>query len=234
MEEPRFLYNDSEIFAVYKPAGLHSVQLPNGGGSSLADVLLSKHPHLSQVARSPGDAGLIHRLDEDTSGIILGAWTKNSWEHLFEELRSGEIQKTYAALVEGSMATPSQITTFIGTPHRGAKKMKVYEKAPPQWARALEGSTVFRDAKHFPDLNASLVSVAASPARRHQVRLHCAHTGHPLVGDSLYGATSTLLESLAKGRSFFLHADSLSLRHPVTAEQITITCPAEHEITLPR
>jgi len=233
MSALRFLYNDDELFAVYKPAGIHTVRLPRGGGTSLADFLLQEFPKLSGAGRSPGDAGLLHRLDEDTSGIVLGAWTKSSWELLFEELRSGRIEKTYAALVEGSMNTPSTVTTFIGTPHRGAKKMKVYEKEPPRWARALEGTTSFLSVKALPALHASLVTVAASPARRHQVRIHCAHTGHPLLGDTLYGSTHGVPESVARGRAFVLHADTLSLSHPVTNERLVITAPVEDEITLP-
>ena len=138
-----FLYNDPDIFAVYKPAGIHSVRLPTGGGASIADELLKACPELALSSKSPGDAGLIHRLDEGTSGVLLGAKRRDVWEKLFDQAMAGEVQKTYALLVEGRFESARTISSFIGSPHRGAKKVKVYEKQPPDWARALSGTTTF-------------------------------------------------------------------------------------------
>ena len=234
MSDLRFLYNDGELFAIYKAPGLHSVRLPKGGGHSLADALLAHSPHLKDVSKNPGDAGLINRLDEDTSGILLGAWSRPVWEQLFVQLLSGSVIKKYKALVEGHLSTPQSIKTFIGTPHRGARKMKVYEQEPPAWARALEGTTVFLDSRFLETLKATLVTVSASPARRHQIRLHSSHIGRPLVGDVLYGSTRELPSPIPHNRSFLLHAEEVSFSHPSTGQEILITCPIEDELALPQ
>ena len=88
------LYNDDYLFAAYKPAGLHTVRLPRAGGASLADLLLAEYPSLANVAPRSGDAGLIHRLDRETSGIVLGAKSRLVWETLFENLLSGATTKS--------------------------------------------------------------------------------------------------------------------------------------------
>lgn len=229
-----YLYNDGDIFAVYKPSGIHSVKLPKGGGASIADELLSANPALIESSKNPGDAGLINRLDVDTSGILLGATTRCTWEALYALALSGEIHKTYAALVEGEVKETLSITSYIGSPNRGAKKVKVYEQEPAAWARALEGTTTYTAHSYLQELDASLVLVSASPARRHQVRAHAAHLGHPLVGDSLYGSTRALMPITPDARSFFLHASALSFIHPCSGRQISIESQFEQELSLAR
>jgi 23S rRNA pseudouridine1911/1915/1917 synthase len=220
-----YLYNDGEIFAVYKPPGVHSVRLPSGGGESVADELLALHPGLSLSSKNPGDAGLVHRLDRDTSGVLLGATTRPVWEKLFEGVMNGAVEKSYVLLVEGEFSRDQTLSSFIGSPNRGAKKMKVYESAPPDWARALYGTTSYRTLSYFPNHDASLLIASASPARRHQVRLHAGHLGHPLLGDALYGSKRSLPLERGPAREFFLHAASVSFAHPNTGQRIVIESP---------
>jgi 23S rRNA pseudouridine1911/1915/1917 synthase len=227
-----YLYNDGEIFAVYKPAGLHSVRLPTEGGASVADLLLKEHPELEHAGRTPGDAGLIHRLDLDTSGILLGTRSREVWEELFQLSLSGGISKQYAALVEGTPEDSVTITSFIGSPHRGAKKVKVYERKPPAWARALEGTSNLELHERLPHINASIALISASPARRHQVRAHAAHIGHPLVGDTLYGSPRSLGDISSAPRAFMLHATRLSFEHPQSRRHVTIESPFATELCL--
>ncbi len=225
MHTLNFLYEDTDIFVVYKPAGLHSVRLPNGGGSSLADLLLAHNPELKNASRSPGDAGLVQRLDLETSGVMLGAKNRAMWEALFQALRDGAITKHYVALVEGRIDTRCEIASYLGSPHRGAKKVKVYLREPAASVRALYGSTLVEPISFDPIRNQTLVRVAASPARRHQVRAHLAHLGHPLVGDTLYGASSTLKSD----RGFFLHAETIAFIHPKTHAEMVVRSPHESE-----
>lgn len=225
-----YLYNDGDIFAVYKPAGMHSVQLPKGGGSSIADELLKHTPSLSQASKQSGDAGLIHRLDESTSGILLGATTRPVWDMLFQALLAGEIHKTYGLIVEGQFTGTRAITSWLGSPHRGAKKVKVYEKEPADWARALEGTTTFTARSYLLDHDATILEAVASPARRHQVRAHAAHLGFPLLGDTLYGSTRTLADMSRAPRDFFLHAQQVNFTHPLTNEKIEIMRGIEQEL----
>jgi 23S rRNA pseudouridine1911/1915/1917 synthase len=227
-----YLYNDGDIFAVYKPAGVHSVQLPQGGGASVADELLTENPSLSESSRTAGDAGLVNRLDAGTSGLLLGATKRATWEELFALSMEGKISKTYVALLEGEFTDSETITSFIGTPNRGAKKVKVYEKEPPAWARALEGTTTYTAHRYLPSLDATVVYASASPARRHQVRAHAAHLGYPLLGDTLYGAVRLLPSSSLKQREFFLHAAKICFTHPLSQEAVTIECPFEGHLSI--
>lgn len=225
-----YLYDDGDIFAVYKPAGMHSVQLPKGGGSSIADELLKHSPLLSQASKQSGDAGLIHRLDESTSGILIGATTRSVWDKLFEELLAGGFHKTYALIVDGEFTGTRAITSWLGSPHRGAKKVKVYEREPAAWARALEGTTTYTARRYLSHRDATIVEAVASPARRHQVRAHAAHLGFPLVGDALYGSTRTLADMTRAPREFFLHALKVNFTHPLTNARIEIVSEIEEEL----
>lgn len=227
-----YLYDDGDIFAVYKPSGLHSVQLPSEGGASVADLLLTERSELGAAGRSPGDAGLIHRLDLETSGILLGARRREIWEALYALSLDGGISKQYAALLEGDLTEPHTITTYLGSPHRGAKKVKVYERTPPAWARALEGTSTFTPHTSLPKAHASIALITASPARRHQVRAHAAHLGHPLVGDSLYGSPRELSMISSAKRAFFLHATKLSFKHPLSHRTVTIECDFTNDLHL--
>jgi 23S rRNA pseudouridine1911/1915/1917 synthase len=225
-----YLYDDGDIFAVYKPAGMHSVQLPKGGGNSVADELLLTEPELSKVSKQPGDAGLIHRLDESTSGILVGATTRPVWDKLFEALLAGAIHKTYALIVEGEFTETRAITSWLGSPHRGAKKVKVYESEPASWARALKGTTTYTARSYLLGHAATILEAVASPARRHQVRAHAAHLGFPLLGDTLYGSTRTLADMTREPREFFLHALKVNFTHPLTKADIEIVSEIGHEL----
>ncbi len=225
MITPAYLYRDNEIFAVEKPAGVHSVRAGSSGGPSIADLLLAEDPSLAEVGTSDTDAGLVTRLDYSTSGVLLGVRTQSMWELLHEMIARGAVDKRYVACVEGRFPDHHSITTYIGTPHRGARKMKIYERKPAKTARALEGTSHFTLLSYDDALDRSLVDVAASPARRHQIRIHAAHLGHPLVGDSLYGATQTHMSYNGAEREFFLHAHRVSFRHPSTDQSIVVESP---------
>jgi 23S rRNA pseudouridine1911/1915/1917 synthase len=227
-----FLYDDSDIFAVYKPPGVHSVRLPEGGGVSVADALARHDPTLINASPQPGDCGLIQRLDLETSGVLLGAKNRVTWELLFKSLLQGDIKKTYVALVEGEPRERITFSSYIGTPHRGARKVKVYEKEPAKSARALLGTTIFTPIGRACPRGNTFVTAHASPARRHQVRAHAAYLKHPLVGDSLYGATTSLDELATKPRQFFLHAWQVEFIHPTTGIEVVVQSDYECELSI--
>jgi 23S rRNA-/tRNA-specific pseudouridylate synthase len=220
-----YLYKNTEIFAVDKPAGIHSVRAGESGGSSIADLLLAEDSSLAHVGTPGTDAGLVTRLDYSTSGILLGAYSSSMWDTLHDMITRGEIEKRYVACVEGHFPEHQSVTTYIGTPHRGARKMKIYEKKPSKAARALEGTSDFKLISYDQAADCSLVEIAASPARRHQIRIHTAYLGHPLVGDSLYGSTRSLPAHYGAGREFFLHAHRVSFGHPSSGRSLVIESP---------
>jgi 23S rRNA pseudouridine1911/1915/1917 synthase len=225
-----FLYEDRDIFAVYKPPGVHSVRLPEGGGVSVADALARHDPPLIDASPYPGDCGLIQRLDLETSGVLLGAKNRATWELLFKALLQGAIKKTYVALVQGELRERTTFSSYIGTPHRGARKVKVYEKEPAKSARALLGTTIFTPIGRACPRGSTFVTAHASPARRHQVRAHAAYLKHPLVGDSLYGASSVLTGLTVKSRQFFLHAWQVEFIHPTTGIDVVVRSDYECEL----
>ncbi len=225
------LYEDDDLFIVNKPAQLHSVQSGLDGGHSVADLLLQSRPHLSEVAPKKGDAGLIQRLDFSTSGLLLGAKSRDAWIALHDQLLSGGLSKSYVALVHGNPAATSEVTTFIGSPYRHPKKMRIYESVPPKGHRALSGTTKFRVLESIGD-SFALVQATASPARRHQIRIHGAHLNHTLVGDALYGSPADFRSLLGIDRDFFLHASEIEFRHPGTTATIRMTSPYEETAQL--
>ncbi len=230
MKSLTFLYQDEHLFVVYKPAGLHSVRIAEGGGDSVADLLLAQYPDLAQVAKSENDAGLISRLDQHTSGIIVGAFTPTMWDTLYQASLEGLVHKTYAALVEGHMSEATSFSSYIGTPNRGARKVKVYEQRPAKSARALPGTTYYTPLSFDAARSISLVTAEASPARRHQIRVHASYIGHPLVGDLLYGSTTTVAGLTTAPRSFFLHSWKVRLKHPITEDELTFESPLQAEL----
>lgn len=219
-----FIYDDGTFFALNKPAGIHSVSI-EGGGYSLADRLLEIDPALAHVAPRPGDAGLVQRLDLETSGVILGARTREAWDQLHSLLTNGKVEKRYIALLDGTPPRDMECSTFLGTPQRHSKKVKVYEKHVPQKVRALFGTSVFKLIISHPHQSVSLVEISASPARRHQVRAQAAHLGFPLTGDRLYGSSGLLGEIAVHEREFFLHAWTIEFTHPLRNEVLKISAP---------
>ena len=231
MSDLIFLYNDDDIFAVYKPAGMHSVKIPEEGGHSLADDLLEHDSQLAHASRSELDGGLVQRLDFGTSGVLLGAKTRPMWDALYGALSAGKVEKSYVALIEGQLTETTEVSTFIGSPHRGAKKMKIYSRPPSPPVRALPGTTVFRPLHYLVPFDITVAQAEASPARRHQVRAHASHIGHPLVGDLLYSSRRSVGALCATPREFFLHAWRLAFPHPRTGERIEVESDFRGELS---
>lgn len=206
---------------------MHSVRLAHSETCSAAAQLLEKDPARAKVSTRPDDAGLVNRLDQGTSGILLAAKTRSVWLKLREMIQEGAIQKTYLALVEGELAADNEVENYIGSPNRGASKVRVYEKKPPKKQRALPAQTKFHPLLLDARRQATMLEVSAPSARRHQIRAHAAYLGHPLVGDTLYGS-SRLLRDILPGLtlpSFLLHAASVEFRHPLSSVPICVTCP---------
>lgn len=229
MAAPNFIYQDDHIFAVNKPAGMHSVGLPKDPSNSVANWLTSQDPRLSNVGKKAEDGGLINRLDHDTSGILLGAKSREVYDKFQAMLMLGEIDKQYLILVEGKLVGTHAIKSWLGSPNRRAKKVRSYKSKPSKPVRALAAETTMIGREYLAKERASLVSVSCATARRHQIRAHAASLGHPLVGDTLYGSARQLAEIglNSKDREFLLHAESTTFRHPVTGENISLQCPLD-------
>ena len=202
MEEPKIIYEDSNVLALSKPAGMvvhHDAQHTSG---TIVDWLLEKYPEINNVG-DVGRPGIVHRLDKDTSGVLLIAKNQRAFEYLKKLFEIGGITKKYFALVVGNMKNDSGI---INAPI--ARSTKHFEKrvVGGKQGRAREAVTGYRVLERL----AGYTYIEASPktGRTHQIRSHLAHIGHPVVCDKLYGGK--LYQCPAGLTRQFLHAHSLS------------------------
>ena len=213
------LYEDNDIFVINKPAMLYSVMLKEDENqSSLAKILLQDNPWLALVSNKKEDAGLLQRLDFETSGCILGAKNAKVWQILFNKLKAGEIHKTYLAMVEGSFKEKVHLETFLGSKGRHSQKVQIIRN--PRQARTLPASSDFFPYSYNEKENISLVLAKVPTARRHQIRAHLSYLGYPLLGDTLYGSRKSF--SFDQNRKFFLHAMLLEFPHPITKNELKI------------
>jgi 23S rRNA pseudouridine1911/1915/1917 synthase len=212
---PEIIYIDSNLLALNKPALIHSVSLKENSIETIANWLIKNYPGIELSSDNPHDAGLINRLDFETSGILIAARTKSDWLALREQYKNLQIRKTYHALVHGKVSTPIVIEGYIGNRYRGSKKVS-FSLMPEK--RFQYTKSVIRRVINF-DQNkcASMIEVETSTGARHQVRAHCASVGHVLVGDRLYGSEVHAI--------FKLHAAKVELIHPRTGEKICIKAP---------
>ena len=202
MEEPKIIYEDSNVLALSKPAGMvvhHDAQHTSG---TVVDWLLEKYPEINNV-RDVERPGIVHRLDKDTSGVLLVAKNQRAYEYLKKLFQDGGITKKYFALVVGNIKNDSGI---IDAPI--ARSTKHFEKrvVGGKQGRSREAVTEYKVLERL----AGYTYIEASPktGRTHQIRSHLAHIGHPVVCDKLYGGK--LYQCPAGLTRQFLHAHSLS------------------------
>ncbi len=195
------VYEDHDIVVVDKPAGLAVHPGPGHPSGTLVNALLSRCPGIQGVggALRPG---IVHRLDKDTSGLMVVAKNDAAHHHLSESLKSRRVVKVYVALAEGLLADRDGVIDLpIGRHPRNRKKMAVVEGGKAARTR-------YRVIEDLP--GRTLLELNLETGRTHQIRVHLAHLGHPLAGDAVYGRGDVSL-----GRQF-LHASRLGFEHPVT------------------
>jgi 23S rRNA pseudouridine1911/1915/1917 synthase len=218
VNQPRIIYHDPQLLALYKPSGWHTFSM-SPEDKSLAGWLLERRPELAGVGGRLGPA-LAHRLDAPTSGLVLAGADEASFSYLRRLFQGGEIEKIYLALVEGLLTEEITIDLCLGARYRHSRKVTVAKgKHNLHWTRKAITQVYPLAVGH----RATLCRVRILTGVRHQIRAHLAHTGHPIRGDTRYGAK----EPLAEGR-IMLHALSAQLVHPAGKGKITIGCPPDH------
>jgi 23S rRNA pseudouridine1911/1915/1917 synthase len=224
----KILFEDRHLCVIDKPPAIHSAAAARSEHPSIALLLLKANPAAGRVSVKPNDAGLVNRLDFETSGCLLAAKTRDVWAALRSRLRDGQIEKTYLALLEGRVPKDQIVNSFIGSPYRRAKKVRCYARLPGSVGRFLPAQSRFERLAYCEQWDVSLVRVTAHTARRHQIRAHAGFIGHPLMGDVRYSSKRSLTEAVPEAgadRLFFLHAESLALTHPVTEARIVCRAP---------
>lgn len=214
------IYEDEHLLVINKPSGL--VVHPGAGNSqhTLVNALLYHDPSLQQLPR----AGIIHRLDKDTTGLLLIAKTLESHTNLTRQMQNRIIQRRYLALAQGHIISGGEINTFYGRHPRNRLKMAVCQNGK----EAITHYTV-KKRFHF----YTLLDVQLLTGRTHQIRVHMAHIHHPIVGDPLYGArmrippdaNEAFLTILQQFKRQALHAITLSIEHPETNQVLTFSAP---------
>jgi 23S rRNA pseudouridine1911/1915/1917 synthase len=214
------IYEDEDIIVINKKFGL--VTHPGAGNWSgtLANALLYYDSSLSILAR----AGIVHRLDKNTSGLMVVARNEKSQKHLIEQLQNHSIQREYSAIVYGHMIAGGTVDEPIGRDPKDRVKQAVTisGKAAVTHFRAIDR---FKSHTH--------VKAILETGRTHQIRVHLSHVGHSLVGDPVYGgrvrfpkkASVELKEALINFKRQALHSKKLTLMHPVSGEQMSWKVP---------
>ncbi len=214
------IYEDDCLIVVNKPAGL--VVHPGAGvpRGTLANALAYHFQQLS--TRGGGERpGIVHRLDRDTSGLIVVAKTEIAHEKLAEQFRTREVFKSYVALVHGHVPNETgRIDQPVGRDSRHRTRMWVVRGGRP----AL---TLYRVRRRYERM--TLLDVEIKTGRTHQIRVHLASINHPIVGDATYNegrdntiADSDMKRAVEKLNRFFLHAEKLTFKHPITSETIEL------------
>jgi 23S rRNA pseudouridine1911/1915/1917 synthase len=209
------VYEDADVLVVDKPPGL--VVHPGAGQAegTLVNGLLARHPELVEVGEAHRP-GIVHRLDRDTSGLLVVALTPAAYTGLVAALGERRVERRYAALAWGVPEAPrGVIDAPIGRSPRQPTRQAVVAGGRPARTRYEVQQTFDRPA----DL--SLLGCELETGRTHQIRVHLASIGHPVVGDREYGGVR---EALAAPR-MFLHAEHLAFVHPVTGAPLSFDAP---------
>lgn len=218
----QIVFEDAHLIVVDKPAGL--VVHPAAGNldGTLVNALL--HHCKGQLSGIGGIArpGIVHRIDKDTSGLLVVAKTDVAHEGLARQFADHSIERTYHAIVAGRPVPPTgTIDARIGRSDINRKKMAIL---PSSSSRGKTAVTHYRTLEVFDDC--TLVECRLETGRTHQVRVHMASIGHMLLGDPVYGRTPLPLRAVLKSHDFSrqaLHARELGFAHPVTQERLHFT-----------
>jgi 23S rRNA pseudouridine1911/1915/1917 synthase len=211
------LFADDALIAVNKPAGMPSTARRNDDRGCVANFLLGRFPELRTLGTNPLEAGLVHRLDTDTSGLLLAARTAQAHAALRRQFRNEAVDKYYLALVAGEVQRSRIITHPIAHMPRRPRRMRAC--TTPSTAAALGGRRA--ETTFWPFRRASGATLVAARMRtgvRHQVRVHLASAGHPVIGDPLYARRYTGLEA----PRLLLHAWQLRLTHPTQGRPLDL------------
>ncbi|TXH67619.1 MAG: 23S rRNA pseudouridine(1911/1915/1917) synthase RluD [Lysobacteraceae bacterium] len=214
------VHEDADIFVLNKPAGL--VVHPGAGNAAgtLVNALLHRDPALAALPR----AGIVHRLDKDTSGVMVVARTLPAHTALVAALSARDVHRQYLAVVAGALVSGGTVDAPIDRHPRDRLRQAVREDG-------RDAVTHYRLRERF--RAHSLLECRLETGRTHQIRVHMAHIKHPIVGDPLYGgplklpkgASTALIETLRGFKRQALHAEVLEFAHPVSGERIRCSAP---------
>ena len=210
----KILYQDDWLMAIEKPAGLPTLPASRGKKQTLASELLQEFPKLKKIS----DNGIVHRLDNDTSGIVVIAKTENAYRILREVWNTDQVTKTYVAVVLGRLIGSGILQ--IPIVHHPKKKKKMMVDKQKGRPALTEWKTIRQDNGQ------TWVELKIKTGVRHQIRLHLASIGFPIVGDLLYQKVKQRLLNPSGIDHHLLHLTKVDLIHPETGKKLSIESPA--------
>ncbi|RMF18728.1 MAG: 23S rRNA pseudouridine(1911/1915/1917) synthase RluD [Gammaproteobacteria bacterium] len=219
------LFEDDHLLVINKPAGLVVHPAPGHQTGTLVNAVLAHHSEARTLPR----AGIVHRLDKDTSGVMVVAKSLIAHASLVAQLQSRDMGREYVAVVQGEMTGGGEVDAPIGRDPRHRTRMAVVPDGKP-------AVTHYRIAERFAGF--TQVDCQLESGRTHQIRVHLSHIGYPLIGDPVYGgrarlpkgASAELLETLHQFRRQALHARWLHLVHPQTGEALEFEAPLPEDL----
>jgi len=219
------IYEDEDVIVLNKPVGLVVHPAVGNWEGTLVNALLAHDASLEQLPR----AGVVHRLDKDTSGVMMVARSQRAYTHLVEALQAREVSREYLAIVHGCLTGGGTVDEPIGRHPTSRQKMAVVDSGKP----ARTHYSISRRYRHFTEL-----ALRLETGRTHQIRVHMSHRKHPLVGDMAYGGRSRLpaksdprlVEAIRSFPRQALHAFELSFEHPGSGEWESFNAPIPEDI----
>jgi 23S rRNA pseudouridine1911/1915/1917 synthase len=225
----KIIYDDPDIVIVDKPAGMVVHPAPGHTSGTLVNALLDQVKDLSGIGGKIRP-GIVHRLDRETSGILVVAKHDQAHAELSRQFKNRDVEKTYITLVWGIVKSGKRIDLPIGRDPINRKKISIRSTRP------REAVTRIEKAEHLKDV--SLLHVAIETGRTHQIRVHLSSIGHPVVGDILYGGKrhhlQPHLQEVQKLERHFLHSTRIAFAHPRDGRVVCFTShlPEELENTI--
>jgi 23S rRNA pseudouridine1911/1915/1917 synthase len=211
------LYEDAEVIAVEKPAGMPSVALRADDRETIVNYLIARYPELEAIGDAAFEAGLVHRLDTATSGVLVVGRTDAAWRRLRAQFRERAVDKLYLAVVQGRVGQRGTVSAPIAhRPRRPREMLACVDRERAHALRARPALTHYRRLRW--QRGAALLGVRIPTGVRHQIRVHLASIGHPVLGDPLYAADAA---ARATPR-LMLHAARIAFAHPADGRRVII------------
>jgi 23S rRNA pseudouridine1911/1915/1917 synthase len=214
------VHEDADVLVIDKPAGL--VVHPGAGNvtGTLVHGLVARYPEIATVGE-PDRPGIVHRLDRDTSGLLVVARTEAARARLVADLAARRVERVYLALVHGLPESDAGLVDApVGRSARQPTKMTVTE-------RGREARTAYEVLQRWPDPGCALLRCRLETGRTHQIRVHLAAIGHPVVGDDAYDGGRKRPVAVPR---LFLHATRLAFTHPTTGEVLEFDSPLPDDL----
>jgi 23S rRNA pseudouridine1911/1915/1917 synthase len=224
--EVRVVYEDSSTLIVDKPAGMPTHGFSGRDTDTLANFIASKYPEVLAVGKNRWEPGIVHRLDRETSGLVLIAKTQTAFVNLCRQFRRRDVTKIYRALVWGLTDPEGRIELPLAHDVHDKRRMRaVTGSEGSKNQRVWNAATRYRRIGQAPGL--SLLEIDMDTGVTHQIRVHLAAIGHPIVADALYGAEHSDILGLQR---HFLHAYRLVFRHPEDGRIVAVETELSDEL----